>query len=120
MNRIPRYARGGMADLHAVHDWNKDFVASSPAGVRYEVIAREIDRALAFMRAGGVADTALRGVELYNSHEGLVLDYERALVRVHEDRAYASSAHFVWIGERTRQLDGAHAGSMPRTATQHR
>ncbi|HJX44546.1 MAG TPA: 3-deoxy-7-phosphoheptulonate synthase class II [Geodermatophilus sp.] len=116
MNMIRAYARGGMADLHAVHDWNKDFVASSPAGVRYEVIAREIDRALAFMRACGVDDTALRGVELYNSHEGLVLDYERALVRVHEDRAYASSAHFVWIGERTRQLDGAHVEFMSRIA----
>jgi 3-deoxy-7-phosphoheptulonate synthase len=116
MNMIRAYARGGMADLHAVHDWNKDFVASSPAGVRYEVIAREIDRALAFMRACGVDDTALRGVELYNSHEGLVLDYERALVRVHEGRAYASSAHFVWIGERTRQLDGAHVEFMSRIA----
>jgi 3-deoxy-7-phosphoheptulonate synthase len=116
MNMIRAYARGGMADLHAVHDWNKDFVASSPAGVRYEVIAREIDRALAFMRACGVDDTALRGVELYNSHEGLVLDYERALVRVHEGRAYASSAHFVWIGERTRRLDGAHVEFMSRIA----
>src|SRR3712207_2679073 len=116
MNMIRAYARGGMADLHAVHDWNKDFVASSPAGVRYEVIAREIDRALAFMKACGVDDTALRGVELYNSHEALILDYERALLRVHEDRPYAASAHFVWIGERTRQLDGAHVEFMSRIA----
>ena len=60
MNMIRAYARGGLADLHAVHDWNKDFVANSPAGVRYEVIAREIDRALAFMRACGIDDAALR------------------------------------------------------------
>ncbi len=116
MNMIRAYARGGLADLHAVHDWNRDFVASSPAGVRYEVIAREIDRALAFMRACGVDDTALRGVELYSSHEALVLDYEAALLRAHGGRAYASSAHFVWIGERTRQLDGAHVEFMSRVA----
>ena len=66
MNMIRAYARGGLADLHAVHDWNKDFVANSPAGVRYEVIAREIDRALAFMKACGIDSEALRGVELYN------------------------------------------------------
>ena len=108
MNMIRAYARGGLADLHAVHDWNKDFVANSPAGVRYEVIAREIDRALAFMRACGIDSEALRGVELYSSHEALILDYERALLRVHDGRAYASSAHFVWVGERTRQMDGAH------------
>jgi len=114
MNMIRAYARGGLADLRAVHDWNKDFVASSPAGVRYEVIAREIDRALAFMRACGVDDGALHGVELYNSHEALVLDYERALLRVHDGRPFAASAHFVWIGERTRQLDGAHVEFMSR------
>ena len=108
MNMIRAYARGGLADLHAVHDWNKDFVASSPAGVRYEVIAREIDRALAFMKACGIDSEAMRGVELYNSHESLILDYERALLRVHGGRAYASSAHFLWVGERTRQMDGAH------------
>ncbi|SNS45800.1 3-deoxy-D-arabinoheptulosonate-7-phosphate synthase [Geodermatophilus pulveris] len=114
MNMIRAYARGGLADLRAVHDWNKDFVASSPAGVRYEVIAREIDRALAFMRACGVDDGALHGVELYNSHEALVLDYERALLRVHDGRPFAASAHFVWIGDRTRQLDGAHVEFMSR------
>ena len=108
MNMIRAYARGGLADLHAVHDWNKDVVATSPAGVRYEVIAREIDRALAFMKACGIDDAALRSVALYNRHEALILDYERALLRVHEGRAYASSAHFVWVGERTRQMDGAH------------
>jgi 3-deoxy-7-phosphoheptulonate synthase len=116
MNMIRAYARGGLADLHAVHDWNKDFVAHSPAGVRYEVIAREIDRALAFMRACGIDHAALRSVELYNSHEALILDYERALLRVHEGRAYDLSAHFVWVGERTRQMDGAHIEFVSRIA----
>src|SRR3954467_1829335 len=88
MNMIRAYARGGLADLHAVHDWNKDFVSTSPAGVRYEVIAREIDRALAFMKACGIDHAQMREVDLYNSHEALILDYERALVRVHEGRPY--------------------------------
>ncbi|CAN5256642.1 3-deoxy-7-phosphoheptulonate synthase class II [soil metagenome] len=108
MNMIRAYAHGGLADLHAVHDWNNDFVTSSRAGVRYETIAREIDRALAFMAACGVNDDALRSVDIYNSHEALILEYERALTRVEDDRAYDLSAHFVWVGERTRQLDGAH------------
>jgi 3-deoxy-7-phosphoheptulonate synthase len=116
MNMIRAYARGGLADLHAVHDWNKDFVANSPAGVRYEVIAREIDRALAFMQACGIDHAAMRSVELYNSHEALILDYERALLRVHEGRAYDLSAHFVWVGERTRQMDGAHIEFASRLA----
>ncbi|KQS59760.1 phospho-2-dehydro-3-deoxyheptonate aldolase [Geodermatophilus sp. Leaf369] len=116
MNMIRAYARGGLADLNAVHHWNQDFVANSPAGVRYEVIAREIDRALAFMRACGVDDSVLRGVELYNSHEALILDYERALLRMHEGRPYALSAHFVWVGERTRQMDGAHIEFASRLA----
>ena len=108
MNMIRAYARGGLADLHAVHDWNKDFVANSPAGVRYEVIAREIDRSLRFMSACGVDDSSLRTVEMYASHEMLVLDYERALLRLDEDRRFLLSAHQLWIGDRTRQLDGAH------------
>jgi 3-deoxy-7-phosphoheptulonate synthase len=116
MNMIRAYARGGLADLHAVHDWNKDFVATSPAGVRYEVIAREIDRALAFMRACGIDSSAMRSVELYASHEALILDYERALSRVHDGRAYDLSGHFVWVGERTRQLDGAHVEFASRIA----
>src|SRR3712207_9591202 len=72
MNMIRAYARGGLADLHAVHDWNKDFVATSPAGGRYEVIAQEIDRALAFMKECGIDDAARRGGELYNSHEAQI------------------------------------------------
>jgi len=108
LNLLRAFATGGLADLHAVHDWNKDFVRRSPAGQRYETMAAEIDRALAFMRACGIRDGALRGVELYVSHEALILDYERALTRISDDRAYDLSAHTVWVGERTRQLDGAH------------
>lgn len=104
LNLLRAYATGGLADLHAVHDWNKDFVRRSSAGRRYDRLARDIDRALAFMRACGVQDDATRGVELFASHEMLLLPYEAALT--HE--AYDLSAHLVWIGERTRQLDGAH------------
>ncbi len=108
MNMIRAYARGGLADLHAVHDWNREFVAQSRAGVRYETIAQEIDRALAFMAACGINDDALRSVDIYNSHEALILEYDRALCRMEDDRAYDLSAHFVWVGERTRQRGGAH------------
>ncbi|MCW2568238.1 MAG: aroF [Mycobacterium sp.] len=117
MNMIRAYAHhGGIADLHAVHEWNNDFVRRSPAGERYEAIAREIDRALAFMQACGIDDSALRTVDLYSSHEALILDYERALTREHEGRAYDLSAHMVWVGERTRQLDGAHIEYVSRIA----
>jgi 3-deoxy-7-phosphoheptulonate synthase len=108
MNMIRAYAHGGLADLHAVHEWNNDFVRRSPAGERYEAIAREIDRALKFMQACGIDDSALRSVDLYSSHEALILEYEAALTRLEDDRPYDLSAHMVWIGERTRQLDGAH------------
>jgi 3-deoxy-7-phosphoheptulonate synthase len=109
MNMLRAYLGGGMGDLHAVHDWNKGFVRTSAAGQRYEAIAREIDRALGFMRACGVTDDeALRTVTLYCSHEALALEYERPLTRVVGDRAYGLSGHFLWIGERTKQLDGAH------------
>jgi 3-deoxy-7-phosphoheptulonate synthase len=117
MNMIRAYAHhGGLADLHAVHEWNNDFVRRSPAGERYEAIAREIDRALAFMQACGIDDSVLRTVDLYSSHEALILDYERALTREHEGRAYDLSAHMVWVGERTRQLDGAHIEYVSRIA----
>ncbi|MBX6722595.1 MAG: 3-deoxy-7-phosphoheptulonate synthase class II [Dactylosporangium sp.] len=117
MNMLRAYLGGGMADLHAVHDWNKGFVRTSPAGERYEAIAREIDRALAFIRACGMTDDeALRTVTLYCSHEALALEYERALVRVVGGRAYGLSGHFLWIGERTRQIDGAHIDFVSRLA----
>ena len=96
-----------------MHDWNREFVRTSPAGARYEALAAEIDRALSFMSACGVNDINLQTAEIYASHEALVLDYERAMLRMaHEDgqeaKLYDLSAHYVWIGERTRQLDGAH------------
>jgi 3-deoxy-7-phosphoheptulonate synthase len=117
MNMLRAYLGGGLADLHAVHDWNKDFVRTSAAGERYEAIAREIDRALAFMQACGLRDDeALRSVTLYCSHEALALEYDRALTRVSRDRAYALSGHFLWVGNRTRGLDGAHLDFISRIA----
>ncbi|GAA3384259.1 class II 3-deoxy-7-phosphoheptulonate synthase [Cryptosporangium minutisporangium] len=118
MNMMRAFSRrGGMADLNAVHDWNKEFVKNSPAGERYEAIAAEIDRALKFMRACGVDDVALRATDLYASHEALILDYERPLTRRDErGLAYDLSAHMIWIGERTRQLDGAHLDFVSRIA----
>nr|WP_234356306.1 3-deoxy-7-phosphoheptulonate synthase class II [Blastococcus sp. Marseille-P5729] len=116
MNMIRAFANGGMADLAQVHDWNRDFVRRSPAGERFEQIAREIDRALGFMAACGVDDQALRRVDLYSSHEALILEYEQALTRLEEDKPYALSGHMIWIGERTRQLDGAHVEYFSRIA----
>jgi 3-deoxy-7-phosphoheptulonate synthase len=117
MNMLRAYGAGGLADLHAVHDWNRDFVRTSKFGERYEALAREIDRALAFIQACGMTeDDALRTVTLYCSHEALALEYERALTRVTDGRAYALSGHFVWVGERTRQLDGAHVDYVSRIA----
>jgi 3-deoxy-7-phosphoheptulonate synthase len=110
LNLCRAFATGGYADLHQVHAWNQDFVRHSPAGQRYERVAGEIDRALAFMRACGADPEELRAVELYSSHEALVLDYEQALTRrdSRTGRLYDTSAHFVWVGERTRDLNGAH------------
>jgi 3-deoxy-7-phosphoheptulonate synthase len=113
LNLIRAHATGGFADLRKVHSWNSDFVGRSPAGQRYESIAQDIDRALSFMQACGFdldrADVAHQ-VELFSSHEALLLDYEAALTRWDDDRAayYDQSAHLVWVGERTRALDGAH------------
>jgi 3-deoxy-7-phosphoheptulonate synthase len=108
MNLARALTAAGLADLHRVHDWNKEFVSRSPAGARYDAVAGEIDRGLRFMAACGVDDASIHGVELFASHEALVLDYERAMLRLHEGRLYDLSAHFLWVGERTRQLDGAH------------
>ncbi len=110
LNLCRAFTTGGYADLHQVHAWNQDFVADSPAGQRYERLAGEIDRALGFMRACGAEPAELRTVELYSSHEALLLDYEQALTRADSrtGRAYDTSAHFLWVGERTRALDGAH------------
>ena len=110
LNLCRAFTTGGYADLHQVHAWNQDFVARSPAGQRYERLAGEIDRALAFMRACGADPDQLRSVELYSSHEALVLDYEQALTRIDSRTGlpYGTSGHFLWVGERTRALDGAH------------
>ncbi|HET9120500.1 MAG TPA: 3-deoxy-7-phosphoheptulonate synthase class II [Solirubrobacterales bacterium] len=110
LNLCRAFATGGYADLQQVHAWNQDFVAESPAGRRYEQLAGEIERALAFMKACGVDTEELHGVELYSSHEGLLLEYERALTRIDSRTGspYDLSAHLVWIGDRTRALDGAH------------
>ena len=110
LNLCRAFTTGGYADLHQVHAWNQDFVADSPAGRRYERLAGEIDRALNFMRACGADPAELRTIEFYSSHEALLLDYDQALTRVDSrtGRVYDTSAHFLWIGERTRTLDGAH------------
>ncbi len=110
LNLCRAFASGGYADLHQAHAWNQDFVAQSPAGQRYEQLAGEIDRALAFMKACGADSEELHGVELYASHEALLLDYERALTRIdiRTGLPYDLSAHLVWIGERTRDPNGAH------------
>jgi 3-deoxy-7-phosphoheptulonate synthase len=110
LNLTRAFTSGGYADLHEVHAWNQDFVAQSPAGRRYEQLAGEIDRALSFMKACGADSEELHGVELYSSHEGLLLEYERALTRIDSRTGlpYDVSAHLVWIGERTREPNGAH------------
>ncbi len=118
MNLVRALTSSGMASLHQVHDWNREFVRTSPAGARYEALAGEIDRGLRFMSACRVDDRNLDTAEIYASHEALVLDYERAMLRMdtgdsvnpaeHSPKLYDLSAHYVWIGERTRQLDGAH------------
>jgi len=109
LNLCRAFASGGYADLRQVHAWNQDFVASSPAGQRYERLAGEIDRAIAFMHACGADPEEFRAVEFYSSHEALLLDYEQALTRIdsRSGRPYDLSAHLLWIGERTR-APGAH------------
>ncbi len=121
MNYMRAMATDGSADLAAVHDWNTAFVGSSPAGSRYEVLARDIERALAFMRACGLdleKMSETHGVELYSSHEALLLEYERALTRhdEHTGRPYGLSGHLLWVGERTRDLGGAHVDLLARLA----
>ncbi len=110
LNLCRSLAGGGYADLRQVHAWNQDFVAASPAGQRYDRLAEEIDRAIAFMNACGADPGEFRAVEFYSSHEALLLDYERALIRAdpRSGQPYGSSGHLLWIGERTRDLDGAH------------
>ncbi|PVD02893.1 3-deoxy-7-phosphoheptulonate synthase class II [Streptomyces sp. CS014] len=112
LNLVRSLASSGMADLARVHEWNQDFVRTSPAGARYEALATEISRSLRFMSACGADHRALHMTEVFASHEALLLDYESALLRVDTStprpRLYDSSAHYLWIGERTRKPDGAH------------
>ena len=113
LNLLRAFTKGGFADLSQVHQWTQEFVSSSPEGQRYDKIAGEIDRALRFMQACGLDATtvpALHEVDFWTSHEALVLGYEEALTRQDSLTGdyYDCSAHMVWIGERTRQLDGAH------------
>jgi 3-deoxy-7-phosphoheptulonate synthase len=110
LNLVRAFATGGYADLHQVHAWNRDFVAGSPSGRRYEMLASEIQRALDFMRACGIDPEETRTVEFFSSHEGLLLEYEAALTRTDSrtGELYNTSGHFVWIGERTRGFDEAH------------
>ena len=114
LNLTRAFVTGGFAHLRSVHSWNADFVLSSGAGVRYQALADEIDRALAFMVACGIPDDAFRTVDFYSSHEALVMEYEHALTRIDSrtSQPYGTSGHFLWIGERTRQLDGAHVELM--------
>ncbi len=113
LNLLRAFTKGGFADLSQVHLWNQQFVASSSEGQRYERVAAEIDRALRFMAACGIdlsAEEGLHEVDFFTSHEALILPYEECLTRVDSLTGdwYDCSAHMVWIGERTRQLDGAH------------
>ncbi|GGF38171.1 phospho-2-dehydro-3-deoxyheptonate aldolase [Marmoricola endophyticus] len=110
LNLVRAFVTGGYADLRQVHTWNTDFVRTSAVGQRYEQMAAEIDRALSFMNAIGADPEELRRVDFHSSHEALLLEYEHAMTRTDSRTGapYNVSGHFVWIGERTRQLDGAH------------
>ncbi|MFA7323347.1 MAG: 3-deoxy-7-phosphoheptulonate synthase class II [Candidatus Nanopelagicales bacterium] len=110
LNLVRAFTQGGYADLRQVHSWNQDFVRDSQAGERYEAMAADIDRALSFMSACGVDPDEFQRVEFYAAHEALSIDYERALTRIDSrtGQPYDVSGHFLWIGERTRQLDAAH------------
>lgn len=113
LNLVRALTKGGFADLRQIHMWNQEFVAGSKQGMRYEQIARQIDRALDFMAACGIdlgADSALHQVDLFTSHEALLLAFEEALTRRDSLTGdwYDCSAHLLWIGERTRAVDGAH------------
>ena len=115
LNLIRAFTQGGFADLRQVHSWNRGF-ASNPANHRYEKLAGEIDKAIRFMLAAGADFDELKRVEFYSSHEGLLMDYERPMTRIDSRNGTPvnTSAHFVWIGERTRALDGAHVDYFSR------
>ncbi len=115
LNLVRAFTTGGFADLRHVHDWNQGFIANS-ANVRYERLAHDIDKAMKFMAACGADFDAMRTTEFFAAHEALVLDYERPMTRIDSRTGlpYDTSAHFVWVGERTRDLDGAHIDFVSR------
>lgn len=115
LNLVRAFTQGGFADLRFVHEWNRGFIANS-ANARYERMAHDIDKAMRFMAACGVDFEEMRRVDVWASHEALVLDYERPLTRIDSRTGlpYATSGHFVWVGERTRDLDGAHIDFVSR------
>ncbi len=111
LNLLRAFAQGGFADLHQVHQWNLDFIANSALGEKYSQLANRIDETLAFMRACGMDSAAqVRETNFFTAHEALLLNYEQAFVRKDSLTGgwYDCSAHMLWIGDRTRQLDGAH------------
>lgn len=113
LNLLRAFAQGGLADLHQVHRWNMSFVKANPLRDRYQRLSERIEDALSFMEVCGITSQtapSIRETQLYTSHEALLLNYEEALCRVDSftGKHYDCSAHFVWIGERTRQLDHAH------------
>lgn len=115
LNLIRAFTQGGFADLRLVHYWNKGFT-ENPQNQRYEQLAREIDRAVKFMVACGADFEGMKRTEFYTGHEGLLMDYERPMTRIDSRTGtpYNTSSHFIWIGERTRELDGAHVDFLSR------
>ncbi|MEK9755139.1 MAG: 3-deoxy-7-phosphoheptulonate synthase class II [Rhodospirillaceae bacterium] len=117
LNLLRAFAQGGYADLHKVHQWTLGFIANSPAAERYCNLADRLSETLAFMEACGMTSETtpqIRETDFYTAHEGLLLNFEEAMTRVDSTSGdlYATSAHLLWIGERTRQLDGAHVEYM--------
>lgn len=113
LNLLRAFAQGGYADLHKVHQWNLGFVADSESGERFRDLADRLDETLAFMAACGVTSETtpqIRETDFFTSHEALMLYYEQAMTRIDSTSGdwYDTSAHMLWIGDRTRQLDGAH------------
>ena len=110
LNLARAFTQGGFADLRRVHEWNKGFASDARFSERYEKMADEIGRAIQFMASAGVDPESFKTVDFYSSHEALILEYEKALTRIDSrtDKPYDVSGHFVWVGERTRQLNGAH------------
>jgi 3-deoxy-7-phosphoheptulonate synthase len=115
LNLVRAFTTGGFADLREVHSWNNGF-ASTPQNVKYEQLASEIERALKFMAATGIDFEELKTVEFFTAHEALLMDYERPMTRIDSRTGtpYNTSAHMLWIGERTREIDGAHVDFLSR------